>query len=79
MGPKSLINKLVAKADERILTKLFPSKIALIVSSFFFNNFWVFIALGSPSNIFFCNKVSEILVRAVSEEEKKADKTTKKI
>ena len=39
IGPKSLINKLVAKADERILTKLFPSKIALIVSSFFFNNF----------------------------------------
>ena len=37
--PNVLINRFVATAEARILTKLFPSKIPLITSSFFLKAF----------------------------------------
>ena len=35
MGPKDLMRMFVANAEDRILTKLFPNNIALIIVSFF--------------------------------------------
>ena len=72
-APKALIIKLVATAEERIFTRLLPNKIALIANSFFFSSFWVLIDFWSFSSTFFCKRSSEILVSAVSDEEKKAD------
>ena len=67
----------VANAEDRIFTKLFPNNIALIIGSFFFNSFWVFIAFLSSSDTFFWIKGSDILVIAVSEDEKNPDKISK--
>ena len=78
IGPKDLMRMLVANAEDRILTKLFPNNIALIIISFFFNSFWVLIAFLSSSDTFFWIMGSDILVIAVSEEEKNPDKTIKK-
>ena len=39
IGPKDFIKMFVANAEERILTKLFPSNIALIIISFFLKAF----------------------------------------
>ena len=51
IGPKDLMRILVANAEDRILTKLFPNNIALIIISFF-NSFWVLIAFLSSSDTF---------------------------
>ena len=39
IDPKDFIRIFVAKAEERIFTKLLPNNIALIIISFFFNSF----------------------------------------
>ncbi len=78
IGPKDLMRMFVANAEDRILTKLFPNNIALIMISFFFNSFCVLIAFLSSSDTFFWIIGSDILVIAVSEEEKNPDKIIKK-
>jgi len=53
IGPKDLMRMFVANAEDKILTKLFPNNIALIIISFFFNSFWVLIAFLSSSDTLF--------------------------
>ena len=78
IGPKDLMRIFVANAEDKMLTKLLPNNIALIIISFFFNSFWVLIAFLSSSDTLFWIKGSDMLVIAVSEEEKNPDKTIKK-
>ncbi len=68
----------VANAEDKMLTKLFPNNIALIIISFFFNSFWALIAFLSSSDTLFWIKGSDMLVIAVSEEEKILIKLLKK-
>ena len=74
-----MINKLVAKAEARILTKLLPSKIAPIKASFLFNKSIATLEFFLPFMPRPVNLLRVLAVSAVSEPEKNAENAKRTI
>ena len=78
VSPKILIERLVAKADAKILTKLLPKRIAPIRDSFLFKSSIAVLAFLWPLLIRPVKRLLVLAVKAVSDPEKKPERIRSK-